>query len=296
MRMNKIRRKRFIITMILLLCIGIGLFSFGFIDRKNVKYSYVENNSIDYKVYLKDNKFFDTPYLGKNKTYITSLIDYIDADFSYNIQFNESVSGDLKYKVIAEIKADKNNNDVGNYWTKQYDLTEQKTSEIRNQKTHEIKLSQKIDYNDFNDTLNSFIEEYKLPAESTLKIYLEVLGDVTVDKTNDKLNVNSQVALSVPLSKLAIEGKIEVDNNNSEKEIIKEKQPVNKLIKVFFYIDVLAFVYNLIGYLKFMMSKNNNLSYRDKIKKLNSDYEDIITNVKSMDTEKFSLMLKNLRI
>ena len=290
MRMNKIRKKRFIITLILLLCFGIGLFSFGFKERKDVKYTYVEDNSVDYKVYLKDNKFFDSPYLEKNKTYITSLIDYIDAEYLYRINFNDFVSGDLKYKLIGEIKADKNNNDVGNYWTKQYDLTEELTTTIANSKTHEIKLNQKIDYNEFNNTLNSFIEEYKLPAESTLNVYMQVKGDVTVDKSNDKLNVDSKICLTVPLSKLAIEGKIEVDNNNTKKEVIKEAEPVHRLLKILFYIDVLAFVYNLFGYVRFLMNKNNNLSYRDKIKKLNSDYEDIITNVKSMDTEKFSII------
>ena len=45
--------------------------------------NYVENSSIDYKVYLKKNNYFDTPFLEKNKVYITSLIDYIDIDFSY---------------------------------------------------------------------------------------------------------------------------------------------------------------------------------------------------------------------
>ena len=290
MRMNKIRKKRFIITLILLFCLGIGLFSFGFKERKDIKYTYVEDNSVDYKVYLKENKFFDEPYLEKNKTYITSLIDYIDADFSYKIDFNEPVSGDLSYKIIGEIKADKNNNDVGNYWTKQYDLTDKQTSTISNNRSHEIKLNQKIDYNNFNDILNSFIEEYKLPAESTLNIYMEVKGDVIVDKTNDKMNVDSKVCLTVPLSKLAIEGKIEADNNNTQKEIIKEAEPVHRLLKILFYIDVLVFVYNLFGYVKFLINKNNNLSYRDKIKKLNSDYEDIITNVKSMDTDKFSII------
>ena len=290
MRMNKIRKKRYIITLVLLLLLGIGLFSFGFKERKDIKYTYVEDNSVDYKVYLKENKFFDEPYLEKNKTYITSLIDYIDADFSYKIDFNEPVSGDLSYKIIGEIKADKNNNDVGNYWTKQYDLTDKQTSTISNNRSHEIKLNQKIDYNNFNDILNSFIEEYKLPAESTLNIYMEVKGDVIVDKTNDKMNVDSKVCLTVPLSKLAIEGKIEADNNNTQKEIIKEAEPVHRLLKILFYIDVLVFVYNLFGYVKFLINKNNNLSYRDKIKKLNSDYEDIITNVKSMDTDKFSII------
>ena len=290
MRMNRIRKRRYIVTLILLFCIGVALFSFGFKGRKDVKYSYTENNSVDYKVFLKENSFFDAPYLEKNKTYITSLINYIDATFSYKIKFNQNVSGDLKYKVIAEIKADKSNNDVGNYWTKQYDLTEEQISSIKSKDNHEIVVAQNIDYNHFNDILNSFIEEYKLPAESSLKIYMQVKGDVAIDKTKEVMNVDSKVGLVVPLSKLAIEGKIDIENNNNQKEIIQSKEPVNNLLKILLIIDILVFVYNLFGYIKFLISKNNNLSYRDKIKKLNNDYQDIITNVKSIDTDKFSII------
>lgn len=293
MRINKIRKRRFIITLILLFILGVTFFSIGFKEHKDIKYSYKENNSVDYKVFLKDNNYFETSYLEKNKTYITSLIEYINADFTYNVSFNNKVSGNLDYKVIAEIKADKANNDVGNYWTKKYDLTSYETDSIANENSHVINVSQKIDYNKYNDLLNSFIQEYGLNAESTLKVALKVTGNVVIDNTNDKMDIDSEVSLTVPLSKLAIEGKIETQNNNNQKEIIKkenEQAPMRNLFRALFAIDLLMFVYNLLRYTMFMMNRYNNLNYRDTIKKINSDYEDIITKVKSINVNDFAVI------
>ena len=57
----------------------------GFKKCETSKHIYREDNSVDYKVFLKENGFFDKPYLEKNKTYITSLIDYIEFFLIYNI-------------------------------------------------------------------------------------------------------------------------------------------------------------------------------------------------------------------
>ncbi len=293
MRMNRIRKRRFIATLIILFVLGFVFFSVGFKNCQEVTYAYKENNSVDYKVFLKPNNFFDTPYLEKNKTYITSLIDYIDADFSYNINFKENVSGTLNYKLYAEIKADKNNNDIGNYWTKKYELSEQISNNITSQNSHQINVNEKIDYNKYNDLLNSFIKEYGLQTESTLKVYMEVTGDVIVDSTNENMNINSDLSLTIPLSKLAVEGKIETESNNNEKEIVRKKaevEPYRNLARVLFVIVVLMFLHNLFRYARFLAHRNNHLNYRDRIKKINADYEDLITKVKNMNTNDFAII------
>ena len=67
--------KKFQFLFPFLLIIGIILIIMGFNDKKIVNLSYEENNKINYNVYLKNNPFFNTPYLGEGKTYIASLID-----------------------------------------------------------------------------------------------------------------------------------------------------------------------------------------------------------------------------
>ena len=293
MRMNRIRKRRFIATLIILFVLGFTFFSIGYKENQKITYAYRENNSVDYKVFLKSNYYFDKPYLEKDKTYITSLIDYIDADYIYNVDFNENISGPISYRLYAEIKADKNSNDVGNYWTKKYELVAEETNNIESKNSHKIKLNYKIDYNKYNEILTSFIKEYGLQAESTLRVYMEVTGNVTVDRTNEKLDINSKLNLTVPLSKLAIEGRIETESNNNEKEIIRkatEEEPYRNLAKVLFVIVIIIFVYNLIKYIRFLVSRNDHLNYRDRIKKINTDYEELITKVKSIDTSDFAVI------
>ena len=293
MRMNGFKKRRLIITIIILALMSCAFFYFGFKKSSSIKYSYKEDNTVDYKVYLKENSFFETPYLEKNKTYITSLIDYIDTDFKYNITFNKEVSGQIKYQLFAEIKADKNNNDIGNYWTKTYSLTEEQTDDIKNIKTHQINVIQKVDYNMYNDLMTSFIKEYGLQTEAKLKIYLKVLGKTKIEAKNEEMQIDSEISLTVPLSKLAIEGKIETQNNNNEKEVIKDyisNEPINKFYKVLFVISILMLTHTLLQYVVFLVNKNRHLNYRDTIKKINNDYDDIITKVKNINTEKFSVI------
>ena len=55
-------------------------------------------------------------------------------------------------------------------------------------------------------------------------------------------------------------------------------------------LDLIMFLGNFIQYIRFLLTQNDNLSYRDKIKKINNDYEDIITKVKTINTEDFAVI------
>ena len=242
------------------------LFSFfTFREGKTIRYAYKENNEVNYKVFLKENKYFDSPYLEKGKTYITSLIDYINAEFTYNVDFTSKVTGDLNYQLVAEINADKEKSEVGTYWTKQYELTESKSSSITNEKSHSIKVSEKIDYNKYNDLMTEFIEDFKVQTESTLKISLLVKGNVKVDGSKENMEVDSEISLTVPLSKLAIEGKIDVLNNNAEKEIVKKvthSEQAKKVFKTLLGVNTLILLYYIYKAIKRERIINNSLDYR----------------------------------
>ena len=122
---------------------------------------------------------------------------------------------------------------------------------------------------------------------------MEVIGNVKVDKTEEQIDIKSELSLTIPLSKLAVEGKIETQSNNNEKEIIRkasEIEPYRKLAKVLFVIVLVLFVYNLIRYAIFLSNKDNYLNYRDRIKKINADYEELITKVKAMNKGDFAVI------
>ena len=290
MKSYKLKKKRIIQMMIILLALGLVFFIAGHKKCSRIKYYYRENNSVDYRVYLKENGYFDTQYLEKNKTYITSLIDYIDATFKYKINFDKEVSGNLDYKIVATIEANKTNSETGNYWTKEYNITEVKTDKLDKVKSHDINIEQKIDYNQYNDLLNRFIYEFGIQADSQLKVSLVVNGKLSVSNSKETIDVNSEVKLIVPLSKLAIEGKIETSNNNIEKEIMQENEEKNtrkSFMNVLLIIDLIMFAYYLFQFIKMEKNKDKYLNYFSKIRKINNEYDDIITRVKKASIGNF---------
>ena len=64
--------------------------------KEPVKRTYKENSLIDYKVYLKENNFFEKEYLEKNNQYISSIIKNIEATFKYELE-QDAI---YKYEII----------------------------------------------------------------------------------------------------------------------------------------------------------------------------------------------------
>ena len=94
-----VKKKRLNVKkMVLLLVIpSIILMAFGALcifsslqkDNKAVL-SYNEKGNIDYKVYLKENNYYEDKFLGKNMQYIASLINTINVDFKYEMHSTDN--------------------------------------------------------------------------------------------------------------------------------------------------------------------------------------------------------------
>ena len=165
--------KKFQFLFPFLFIIGIILIIFGFNDKKVVDLNYTENNSIKYNVYLKENKFFDTPYLPEGRTYIASLIDYIDIFYHYDVLYNRKLTGVFKYKFVAQVRANKKEGS-GYYWEKEYDLTKEKTIDIQNNVNVSIDDNVQVKYSTYNEILNNFKKEYGVNTDGELKVIKKI--------------------------------------------------------------------------------------------------------------------------
>ena len=279
---NSYTKRQIIILSSFLVCFFLGvLFLYtGFQNKKTLSLKYKEDNDIDYKVYLKENAFFEEPFIEKGKTYITSLIDYIDADYSYNIFFDKPVDGEVEYQVIAKIEANKADSDSGNYWTKEYEVTKVKQEEFNQKENYTIHQNVKIDYNQYNEMLNSFKKTLGLQSEGVLKVYLKVINKL--ENEDLKTKVDSDLILKLPLSELAIEASIDSDVNNQVKSFTEtfEDHSVRyllwKIMGVLLFIASAFFIWLLIHNKK--IYKMNN-QYELELKKILTTYDSIIVNV-----------------
>ena len=290
--------KRFHLTIVsyLLIAFLFVLLGIFFITRKDSSYeevviSYEEgNNPIDYKVYLKENNFFETPFLEEGVTYISSLIDYIDIDFKYKMDFNEALSGNYNYKIRATILA-KKVNDNGNYWSKAYDLDVKKDF-FKN--TTYISANQKIklDYQKYNDLLSSFKKEYGLAIDGILHVEMIVnfdgfIDDGSVVKCDDECNhlkKETILNMDIPLTQNSVDISINTNESSTSNGSIKYNKKVSESIgyiiaKIIGVIFLLISMISIIYMIKYIMRQQKMISkYHKEINKILSTYDSIIVN------------------
>ena len=163
-------RTRLILDTIFLVLLICGLFytfnrSFSITKSKVITYKEVSN--VDYKVYLKDNNFYESSYLDKDMAYVASLIDKIKIKYNYNFVATENSNLDINYKVIAKLViASQNNSKI--FFEKEYDLSKEIIDEMVNKKEYIIDRDVIIDYDYYNNLANEFKSNYAVNANKML--------------------------------------------------------------------------------------------------------------------------------
>ena len=294
MKNNHTKRQLILILFFLLLIfLGIVCLFIGYNNKKTVSLKYKENNDIDYKVYLKDNEYFDSEYIDKGKTYITSLIDHIHIDYKYNIDYDQQVKATYKYKVIAQIEANKVENSSGNYWTKQYDVTKYRNDSIEDISHYSIMQSVDIDYNKYNEILKGFKNTVGLAnSEGILKVILQIESKVDGEEISSP--IDSKLILKMPLSQLAIEATIDSDVNNRVKDISKTVRDNNPIYLVLTLVGILSILVSLL--VLWVLIRNRhvyklNNKYEVELKRIINTYDSIIVNVEELpDISEYNLI------
>ena len=177
-------------------CFGFGYYS-SLAEPKYIKYT--EESNLDYKVCLKDNSFYEGKCLKKGNQYVSSLIDYIPATFSYNLKFpDDDVEYSYSYKIEAEFDV-KDKDNKKSLFTKKEVLYESNNMTVQN--SANINYTLNIDYNKYNNILSSFIDMYNLDeTTNTLKVSMYV--DASVGNTEiNEISKDSVISLSIPLTR-----------------------------------------------------------------------------------------------
>ena len=262
-------------------------------NYEKVKIEYSEKNNINYKVYLKKNNFFEDEYLGMNKTYIANLIDHIDINFKYNFDLTEKVSGNYSYYIEGIISANKANGGVGNYWTKEYKLSEKKDIKYTDIEKLEINTDISIDYQQYNDILNSFKQEYGLSMDGNLKVQLVIENNITNEKIKRVIMKESSAEVNVPLTSLTIEVPIQANGSSNDGVLIDEKYYDNSLI--YQILEISSYIlFGMSGlcilYMVILEVKSEN-TYNKKLRKLLKVYDGILVEVANLpNLEKYDVI------
>ena len=279
--MNKIIRISFLS---ILFIIGVALIIFGF-TKSYISLKYEENNSLNYKVYLKDNSYFDVGYLDENRTYITSLIDHINVNYDYNLKFNEKVDGTYTYRVDVTVLANKPNGENGYYWSKKYNIVNPTTKKIDNDGSISIKETLDIDYNKYNNILEDFKKEYSISTDGLLKVDLVVNSNISNESFKDTLTIPADLNLSIPLLEKAVEATIDKNAVSNDNLFVTENVNLNKYKLGCIILGILILLIDLvliIGIIIVRIRNKNNHLYLATLKKIVDTHDSIIANIENM--------------
>ncbi len=148
----------------------------------NKKYyiEYTEGGSIDYDVYLKENEFYDSPYLEKNQSYVASLIDKIITNFNYEIDMDaEDVNYRYSYTITSrlEIIDDSSHVAIFNQERELVSVQNQSQNSSNRLTVNEIVV---LNYDEYNELANRFLDTYDLSATTSnivVTLNVDVLSD-----------------------------------------------------------------------------------------------------------------------
>jgi len=273
--------------------------SFAYENEKIINYE--EKSSIDYKVYLKENEFYETPYLGKDMIYVASLIDNITVDFDYNFEADEPVDLDMYYSIIGKLLITDPSGDK-KYYEKEYTLVDKKKIEMRNSSSQQIKEPLKIDYNYYNDIVNDFRAAYGLSTDNKFVIYMQVDKNNKNSVDEVQLTNSNYMSFSVPLSEKSVNIKMTYNELDETSYIVNKADFVlsNIFTLVASVVSVALSVFFMIKCLRLYLS-NREINHYDKyVKKVLREYDRLIVETSNfpdikglnvVEVDKFTEML-----
>ena len=266
--------------------------------QMNQKYyvEYSERGSIDYDVYLKDNEFYDMPYLEKNQSYVASLIDKIITNFNYELDMDATdVNYQYSYSITSKLEILDDSSNVA-IFNPEEELIKVQNKTQNSSKRLTINEIVVLNYDDYNDLANSFLTTYDLNNSTTSNIVLtlnvDVLSDCTafsgssVDTYSSELRIpltTKTVIIKMTSSVPEAEEKMMACTRGAGSEAFKTTAIVLGVFEVLLVLLLVAFIY---------LTRTPDITYTARVKKILSRYKSYIQKINNLfETHGYQLVM-----
>jgi len=290
-----------VVIALVLLASSVWFITKGFLPAETKKEeiaTYKYNANINYKVYLKDNTFFTTDYLGMDTQYITALIDYIEFNPRYTLSSDIDLKYDYNYQIVATAKStyDSGDGKSVDVWSKSYPILPQ-TNKSATGKNLTINETVKIDYQNYNNILLDFRKQFGLSVDAAVDVALKVVVNASAP-TNEKIkfDANQDLVLTVPLLKSTTAFTTNYTKEGS-KTIYEESNVESKVLPVYILLGVALLILSLILLYKSarqLLSATHKSEYVLEFNKILKNYSDIIAEAENVpDLTKYDVISIN---
>lgn len=260
-----------------LMFVGLLLISFYFIVKS---YDYVATSfkvnkitrDVDYKVYLEKNNFYESEFLGKDRAYVSSLINYFELYYIYSDKFPGKTDFDYNYNIKGILKIYNSDGKDKLLYTKDYNLVEKKEKSFGHSDSFDIEENVKIDYKNYKKVVEDFKKTYGLSIIGEL----EVVFCVNMNSSEFHSSENSTVI--IPLTSSIVNVTTTYDNVKIQK--IEEKgyfalsNVFTLVVGIFFLVGALV----SLGYVvkKIILAIKETSKYSKELSKILKQYDRLI--------------------
>ena len=253
--------------------------------QKKYYIGYREGGSIDYNVFLKENEFFEQTHLGKDQSYVASLIDKIIADYSYEIDMDtDDVNYRYSYTIKSRLEIIDNSSSVAIFNPEKELVNVQNRSQSSSNRLriNEIVV---INYDEYNDLANKFLEAYSLTSTTSnivVTLEVDVLSDCeafsgsAVDTYTSELRiplttktVNIQMTSAVPDD----EAKMIACTRGAGSEVFKTTAIVLGVVDILMILLLVAFIF---------LTRTPDVNYTARVKRILSQYKSYIQKINNV--------------
>lgn len=271
-RGNKTKTRNILIIMLILMIIIGAILMFSSISKIST-IGNRESGNVDYKVYLKDNDFYQDKYLGKGMQYIATLINTVNISFDYSNKYSNVVDYEYDYNIKAKILVtDKYDNSKVLYTKEEVLLDNKHGKGVDDQFI--ILEDLDIDYDKYNSYVTAFKDTYALDVDSNLVItmYISNRGSYNNKELSNK---TSELNISIPLTKNTIDITMNTNKLDNSMDIAVDENVISN--KLAFTAGVAMAGLSLLTILILIITrKGKNDIYRSEINKILKNYDRLI--------------------
>ncbi len=247
------------------------------LSGKVINVGYSENGKSDYKVYLKENDYYDSKVLDSGMQYVANIINSINSKFNYEIHADENMDFNYKYKITGELIISDPVDSSKILHTKNYNLLDEK-EEFISSNNFVINEDIDIDYDHYNSYVNSYKVDYGLAVDSKLIVTMDI--KVNGKYKDNNLDRNQKLQISIPLSEQTINiKKLSDDINESGNLSTPISANVKNKLLFTLGIVILLIALSIIGLAVYLFLQNRKKNiYNITVNKILRDYDRIIVN------------------
>ncbi len=250
--------------------------------------NYTQKSDVNYRVYLKENDFYDENYAEEGKAYIADLIERVNVAFLYDVAMDaENVNFEYSYRIDALLQVKDKSGAVI------FDHTDAIVPPTTVEETgNALTVSHEtwVNYGKYNDLATRFASTYLKESDSksslSLLMYIEVVG--ACEEFSGNSNDMYTVALEIPLSSEVVNMSVTSTVEEGDNQILARE---NETVKnVFMILTIVFAIFALIGIGLFVafifLTRSTDINYEIKRNRILQTYKPFIQTLSApFDTE-----------